>query len=403
VAVVRDFVASEAQRAAADRPPAAGSTPHPPIFHLHVPRTAGRTFHGCLLAAAVPSTDRCPRAYGPGGGDAAAGTACGLLASHDDASLLAALPASTLVAVQVRHPLDRVLSSYEFATESAALAAGGAVKARPAHRPRGDRGGALGPPTPVAAVWPWSHLVPWLKGLMEEAAGVCAAGGGGQARCAAEPATLPHFPPPLTLAEFVAAPITADLVHNGATLQVLGATNASRAPGAAAVRACVSSDPSAAAAAADAAADRLRAWAAAGGHVGVSDRLDESVEAAAAAFGWSLAAPVPAKAAANASSSSRPSHPPRSLGRAYRDCEARTRDRSARRRARAAGVLGGAPPLGADGRAAVPPGVRDAILAANVADVALHAVAGDLLDAARRGGGERLPPRARARVERSEL
>ena len=349
VDTVRAFVDAQNERLAS-RPLHTGETP--PIFHLHTPRTAGRTLHGCLLTPAIDAAQRCPRAYGPGGGAAAAAVDCVLLASHDDASLLESLPRDTRVVVHVRPPLDRVLSAYEFATEGAALWVGGRVR-RPADgvNKRGPTRPS-GPPIPVAAVWPWSHLVTWLVGLMEER------GAGVQA--------------PITLPEFVEAPPTLDLVHNGATLQVLGATNASRAAGAARVRACVASDAEAAAVAADAAAARLRAWVSAGGHVGTADRLDASVAAAAAALGWSMDAPTATTTQRGRAAS---------LGGAYRACEARTRERAARRRARAAELLGSAP-LGAAGRAALPARVRQRILQLNAADVRLHDVAGELLDAA---------------------
>lgn len=350
----------------------------PPLFHLHIPRTAGRTLHACLLTLAVKPSERCARAYGPGGGDKAArGPGCGLLASHDDASLLPLLPAGTDVVVQVRHPLARVLSAYEFATESAALAAAGlaGVAAAPPRKPGAP------PRTPVAAVWPWSYLVPWARAEMEATGGKPCAAGAAAAGCAA----LASVPLPA----FVDAPIVADLVHNGATLQVLGATNGSRAPGAARVRACVRGNAAAAAAAAAAAEARLRRWAAAGGAVGVSERLDDSVAAVAAARGWPLAGPAwppPSHAGGDAPVTTN------TLGAAFRHCEMRTRDRAGRRRAHAAGVLGGAP-LGAGGRAAVPADLAARILAINAADVRLHAVAGELLDAALAGGkGGKLPP-----------
>ena len=349
VDTVRAFVDAQNERLAS-RPLHTGQTP--PIFHLHIPRTAGRTLHGCVLTPATDADTRCPRAYGPGGGDAAAAVDCVLLASHDDASLLDSLPRDTRVVVHVRHPLDRVLSSYEFATEGAALWVGGKVRRPEDGERKRNTTRPSGPPTPVAAVWPWSYLVTWLVGLMEEGGGVVQA--------------------PITLGEFVEAPLTLDLVHNGATLQVLGATNASRAAEAARVRACVASDAAAAAVAADAAATRLRTWVAAGGHVGVADRLDASVAAAAAALGWSMDASTVTTTQRGRAAS---------LGDAYRACEARTRARAARRRARAAELLGSAP-LGAAGRATLPASARQRILNLNAADVRLHKVAGELLDAA---------------------
>lgn len=346
----------------------------PPLFHLHVPRTAGRTLHGCLLTLAVPPSERCARAYGPGGGARAAkASGCTVLASHDDASLLPLLPAGTGVIVQIRHPLARVLSAYEFAAESAALAAAGVA----AEAPKAPRSG--GPRTPVAVVWPWSYLVPWVRGEMEQ----------GGAQCETKGATVgPSQLKPLPLHTFVDSPLVADLIHNGATLQVLGATNGSRARGAARVRECVAASPAAASAAADAAEARLRRWATTGGAIGVSERLDESVGAVAAARGWSLSR-GPAWPPSSLANGDKPLDVHK-LGSAFRQCEGRTRDRSGRRRERAARVLGAAP-LGAEGRALLPAELRARILALNAADVRLHAVAGELLDTALGGRKVELP------------
>lgn len=119
------------------------------VYFLHVPRTAGRTFHSCLLKTGTPPRRRCPKAYDhlrinftvPD---------CGLLSSHDDFSVVSMLPEDTAVLSQVRDPVDRFLSAYEFAIE---------VGSRALNRPKNFRKR----PGKIATedVWPWSYLVPW--------------------------------------------------------------------------------------------------------------------------------------------------------------------------------------------------------------------------------------------------
>ena len=395
---------------------------HGPLFHLHVPRTGGRTFHGCLLTPAYPVARRCRRCYEVGAAAtrlARRGGDCGLLASHDDASLLDVLPAHTHLAVQLRRarrgagrrvgldclaashaflppsslvptprrdPVDRVLSVYEYAVEAAALALardrgeqarlGGQVATAARRRPAQRR-------TPVDAVWPWSQLVPWVKADMQRQAGS-------------------NGSVVMSLPDFVSSFAAAEHVHDGATLQLLGATNVSSRPGAAArVRACLAASPRARALALDTALARLRA----AGHVGTLERLDESVAAAAAAFGWDLAGPARGPAGGRVGGThavgaadpapggvSRPSHLP-SLVTEFRECEDRTRQAAARRRAAAARLLPGCQaPLGG-GRRSVDPAVLDSIRRLNTLDAAVYAEADALLTARlQEGRAARLPP-----------
>lgn len=348
-------------RSPTSSPPSSSSSPSAPplLFHLHVPRTAGRTLHACLLTPAVPPADRCGRAYGHGGGLAALNstTPCRLLASHDDAGLLSAAarlpPAATLVTV--RDPVARILSAYEFAVEGAALRLRGEREGERAAPHRGRRRrrrrwsrDATTPPTPVDLVWPWSTLIPWLAEDMRA-----------------------HGGSPMPLAAFLAAPEVRDTLHEGAALQALGATSAGTVPAAAgaaaAVRAACAGPgraPGAAAVLAAAATGRLRAAA----HVGLAEEVDASVAAAAGALGWDLGAPPPGRN--------------RTLGQVFRECEARTAGRAASRRAAAAAALGGAGPLEGQfpgGRAGVPAELVDAIRGANAADLAVYEAAKGML------------------------
>ncbi|KAG1678906.1 hypothetical protein FOA52_003575 [Chlamydomonas sp. UWO 241] len=88
----------------------------------------------------------------------------------------------------------------------------------------------------------------------------------------------------MSLAEFIKHPIAQRLLHNGQTYQVLGITNYSHWNDAKAMRACMAGDPATASHMADLAIKRLDRFM----HVGTTDRLDESVAAAAAAMRFNL-------------------------------------------------------------------------------------------------------------------
>ncbi len=130
------------------------------VYFLHVPRTGGRTFHMCFLKYAFPATKRCPKAYDhlrinltlPN---------CNLLSSHDDFSVVENLPDRASVISQMRDPVDRFLSAYEFAIE---------VASRQVTRqsPRADMRAKAMQDGKVLTdnVWPWSHLVPWFEADM---------------------------------------------------------------------------------------------------------------------------------------------------------------------------------------------------------------------------------------------
>lgn len=129
------------------------------LFFLHVPRTAGRTYHQCFLKTAHPPSRRCAPSYDvlrlnisyPG---------CNVLSSHDDISISDFYSPEGAVITQLRKPVDRVISAYEFAIDVAARS----VRTDMSVRPK--------PPKPNAVstlnVWPWSHLVPWFRRDIEE-------------------------------------------------------------------------------------------------------------------------------------------------------------------------------------------------------------------------------------------
>jgi hypothetical protein len=336
--------------------PAAAAPPR--LFFLHIPRTAGRTVHYCLLVQGTRPRWRCPRAYagvslddaknaaGPAPPLAAAARRCHLLSSHDDFSLAQALVNSTSSGVaavtQLRDPVQRVLSAYEFVVTHALNLAKLAPEEEEALDALGREQGRLD--TFVTRVWPWSELVPLVVrdvrerrdklrlglgggagGSAAEGSEEAAAGGGGGGKGGgagpARPQPRPRNPydspdVAMPLAEFLRLPVARDLLFEGQAMQVLGLTANSRwQPGADRLRACALRPPppplgptataaeegegedgglfSSSAFIANAtswpvrnallelAARRLRAFA----HVGVSERVRESAEGAAAALG----------------------------------------------------------------------------------------------------------------------
>lgn len=128
----------------------APSAPNSMLYFLHIPRTAGRTYGACFLKQAWAPSRRCAKSYDVLRLNSSVSD-CGLLSSHDDFSVSQYLPTQAAVATQLRDPVQRVLSTYEFAVEVAA------------------RSRASGPtetdPTKVSTqdVWPWSLLVPFMR------------------------------------------------------------------------------------------------------------------------------------------------------------------------------------------------------------------------------------------------
>ncbi len=120
------------------------------LYFLHVPRTAGRTFHSCLLKMGMHPGRRCPKAYDHLRITNMSTPNCYLLSSHDDFSVVSMLPDNVAVLTQVRDPVDRFLSAYEFAIE---------VAARSLRRPKNYRK-KLGRIS-TEDVWPWSYLIPF--------------------------------------------------------------------------------------------------------------------------------------------------------------------------------------------------------------------------------------------------
>lgn len=115
------------------------------LFFLHIPRTAGRTFHFCYLKLAVPEKKRCGKSYDQLRVNVH-NPQCNFLASHDDYSLVERFHEQPQVVTMFRDPVARFLSSYEFAVE-VSVRSFGTESTAPSSR------------VSTRNVWPWSNAV----------------------------------------------------------------------------------------------------------------------------------------------------------------------------------------------------------------------------------------------------
>ncbi|XP_044481656.1 protein-tyrosine sulfotransferase-like isoform X3 [Mangifera indica] len=157
------------------------------LFFLHVPRTGGRTYFHCLLKKLYYNSLECPRSYDKLRFDPSK-TKCRLLATHDDYSMISKLPKVKTSGVST---LD---------------------------------------------IWPWKYLVPWMRedlftrrDVRKQKATVEVNGN--------DSYNMEDFVMPLQ--DFINNPTSQDIVHNGATFQVVGLTNNSYLAEAHEVRHCV--------------------------------------------------------------------------------------------------------------------------------------------------------------------
>lgn len=88
-------------------------------YFLHVPRVSGRTLNNCFMRAMFKTPDKCFDDYGNNAHETSGplndfGYHCKLRASHHDLSFVESLPKDAAVFTQIRDPVGRVISSYEF-------------------------------------------------------------------------------------------------------------------------------------------------------------------------------------------------------------------------------------------------------------------------------------------------
>ena len=275
----------------------------PFVFFLHVPRTAGKTYSTCFLNASLRPSKRCMPGYDrlryPQSPEK-----CEYYVSHDDLSFLDNLPAdvkdNVIVVTQLRDPVQRVISAYEFGIE---------VAGRKINTPDSKIESMKQNMTSVNTynVWPWKYIVPFarehirdrLDAIVEEHGEVL------PFETHVDPATNKTYyfdrkkntttwsmPAPnatlnaydneltMPLHEWIETPEIEDLIHNGHTLQVLGISNTSFWSEAPSLRRCFFKDEESRKELLDMAKKKLSHMR----HVGLQDTLEESVASLAASL-----------------------------------------------------------------------------------------------------------------------
>jgi hypothetical protein len=218
------------------------------------------------------------------------------------------LPENSLVVTQLRDPVTRALSAYEFAIEVAARR----IKTDDKKFFENAKNMTF---VNTLNVWPWSHLVPWFRKSMQTHRADLDAQSkeeGAQPRFWTE-----HFdsrrnrtyywskelnqsvwklPPANTtlhpysnvlvtpLIDWIETDEAQELIHEGATLQILGLTNYSHWKSAPALRKCFFEDIDSHKRLVEIAKQRLKSML----HVGLTENLDQSVASMAAGLGFNL-------------------------------------------------------------------------------------------------------------------
>ncbi|KAL3694622.1 hypothetical protein R1sor_008273 [Riccia sorocarpa] len=238
------------------------------LYFMHIPRTGGRTFYECFLKGLFEPSERCQISYAY---DRlrldTSRSGCRLVSAHDDYSLMAKLPqGKSACATNLRDPLSRVLSTYEF---SAALATVSLKFLKPRFNPRHPSSAHTDvdfrmriSSTPY--VWPWNYLVEFVQKDISV-----------RLRIARQTQTVQdvHLPV-MPFEEFIHQPIAHELVHNAATFQVAGLTNNSYLKEAKEIRACAIHHPHLGRWVLDVAKRKLDNML----YVGLTERQEESVK-----------------------------------------------------------------------------------------------------------------------------
>ena len=124
------------------------------LFFLHVPRTAGRTYHFCYLKLAYPEARRCARSY-----DALRVNVddpkCEFLASHDDYSLVERFHQQPKVVTMLRDPVLGFSARTKFAVEVSVRSFGQEIKVSSSRVATRD-------------VWPWSDAVRYIDKQLKD-------------------------------------------------------------------------------------------------------------------------------------------------------------------------------------------------------------------------------------------
>ena len=310
-------------------------------FFLHIPRSAGRTLNFCLMKAVFHPKDRCFSSYGEGsqhddeeGGPGvvdpatrtveidrgpldALGHPCRFAGTHDDLSVLQSVRkapgrsnSNMAVFTQLRDPVDRALSAYEFTVRTAS---------RYFHRTPDQNSRKNPNKTATNDVWPWIDLIPIVQEDMRrrhaerkarEREGIPDADAWVRHFDAMDSSRVTYYnraanateevPPPgakvlpdldpydnevvMPLSEFVRLPEVRQVIHNNQAYQVLGATNISGEHALSRrLRSCAGGEAFDLAVVERAKGVLDRLW-----HVSVFEDLEGSISSLMRASGWDL-------------------------------------------------------------------------------------------------------------------
>ncbi|XP_041989785.1 protein-tyrosine sulfotransferase-like [Salvia splendens] len=204
------------------------------LLFLHVPRTGGRTYYHCFLKKLYSSSLECPRSYDKLRYNSRK-SSCRLLSTHDDYSVMSKLPRErTSLMTILRDPIERVFSTYEFSLEVASRFLIHPNLTSVLTMSRSARRKTSGVNT--LDIWPWKYLVPWMREDLFSRRDIRKLRG--QVNLVAgDPYDMEDIAMPLH--EYINEPVTRDIVHNGATFQIVGLTNNSYFTEAHEVRHCV--------------------------------------------------------------------------------------------------------------------------------------------------------------------
>ena len=175
------------------------------LYFLHVPRTAGRSFHWCFLKPAFEQNALCGNHY-MGVKMNPKDPKCHFLATHDDYSLVERFREQPRVVTMLRKPSSRALSSYEFSIEVAARSFGVEPNAKRVN---------------TREVWPWNVLTRHMDALLRDYDGMIRKDKSQKVSISNVYENKLYTP----FEDWAEMQMVHDDIHNGQFLQVLGLTN----------------------------------------------------------------------------------------------------------------------------------------------------------------------------------
>eukprot|EP01025_Chloroclados_australasicus_P050111 TRINITY_DN5728_c0_g2_i2.p1 TRINITY_DN5728_c0_g2~~TRINITY_DN5728_c0_g2_i2.p1 ORF type:complete len:587 (-),score=54.29 TRINITY_DN5728_c0_g2_i2:2131-3861(-) len=263
------------------------------MFMFHIPKTAGRTFNSCLWKAGVPPQKRCSRAYDWLHLDEHP-YKCKVLASHDDYSILRYLPDKIAFLTVFRDPVTRFISAYEFGLEAAVRSLGTITKRGRTVSNFNEAKKFFSNKVQTRSVWPWMYIIPEFEidararieklkqsQLYDPILAVKNATYKPRNASAFDQYNNPFYMP---MEQFIQTNIAFDLVHNGATFQLLGIANNTHGDQLEAekLRKCAFSDENSRQKLLELAKRRLDGFL----YIGITERMEESLNAFASDRGW---------------------------------------------------------------------------------------------------------------------